>query len=113
MSDNSRFVFSFESDWLRGLREVSGPITWIRKEKSMQQSVNFINKFKITLMIITAIIHGDRLRQICTSAHADIIASLEEHFADRLIFLVSNYMTLVLEFVTVWGVSVMTKFYLE
>ena len=79
----------------------------------MQQSVNFINKFKITLMIITAIIHGDRLRQICTSAHADIIASLEEHFADGLIFLVSNYMTLVLEFVIVWGVSVMTKFYLE
>lgn len=62
VSDNSRFFFSFESDWLREWREVSGPITWIRKEKSMQQSVNFINKFKITLMIITAIIHGDRLR---------------------------------------------------
>ena len=44
--------FSFASDWLRGWREFSRPITEHSKAKPMQSRITFDTQLKITLIII-------------------------------------------------------------
>ena len=50
VSDQVTFGFSFASDWLRGWREFSRPITERRKAKPMQSRITFDTQLKITLI---------------------------------------------------------------
>ena len=43
--------FSFASDWLRGLREISKPITERSKAKPMQSRITFDTQLKIVLLL--------------------------------------------------------------
>ena len=48
-SDQVTFGFSFASDWLRGWREFSKPITKRSKAKPMQSRITFDTQLKIAL----------------------------------------------------------------
>ena len=66
----SRFRFSFTSDWLRGWREFSRPITEHSKAKPMQSRITFDTQLKIALNMKCKVVYVTLIPNLRKGQHS-------------------------------------------
>ena len=69
-SDQAAIGFSFASDWLRGWREFSRPITERSKAKPMQSRITFDTQLKIAVAIDALLTHAPLSIKIISALEA-------------------------------------------